>query len=51
MEFGGWRSERGGGGSGKTEAEADEGEGESISASSSDELPPYDALRASILSL
>lgn len=59
MEFGKWRSERGGGGRGKkftisskgcgVDVDADPDEGETVSASSSDELPPYEALRASIL--
>lgn len=65
MEVGKWRSERGGGGRGekltvssescgvevevKAKVDDDADERETVSASSSDELPPYEALRASIL--
>lgn len=60
MEFGKWRSERGGGGRGEkltvssesggceAESDGDANEGESMSASSSDESPPYEAIRTSI---
>lgn len=57
MEFGKLRSERGGGGRGKEltvsskncGVDVDADEGDTVSTSSSDELPPYEALRASIL--